>query len=1819
MLTIPGYTLRGAIKATGANLSFHAVRDSDGLQLILKTPMAASPGPREHERYRREFGILQRLRDVRGVPRVHACEQIQNRPVLLLEEVEGVPLSELTGKPFEVLRALELGISLASTLAELHRRGIVHKDLKPSNVILTPSGETRLIDFGTASLQLVEHVDSVQASLIEGTLAYMSPEQTGRMNRSVDYRTDLYSLGITLYELLTGSRPFHGRDALEWFHAHMAQAPQPPIERVRELPPVLSAIVLKLLAKVAEERYQSAEGVRADLERCRQGLLQGTPEDFLPGVHDVPTRFQLPQRLYGRTAHAAALLQGFERVAQHGLPELILVRGYSGIGKSAVVHELHKPVVRQRGFFLSGKFDQFQQAVPYSTVAQAIRGLSQQLLSGTDEELAHWREQLHDAWEGQGRVLVDVVPQLELIVGKQPPVQELSPSEAQYRFNRVFRRFLGVFAAPEHPLVLFLDDLQWADLASLQLIQHLLTHPETPPVLLIGAYRDNEVSPSHPLTLTLEELRLASARVSELQLEPLGLEDIQELVADTLPGAAAELVQPLSALAREKTGGNPFFLLQFLLTLNQDGLLARTPKGTWRWDADRVRGKGYSDNIVDFMVGKLRQLPTETQRLLRLAACVGSSFSLRILLLISHLEEPSEVEQGLEPALREGLLAHSGPEQYRFLHDRIQQAAYALIPAQEHKAIHLRIGRLLLASLPPQRLHDHLFDVVSQLNAGAELITEPEERHRVARLNADAGARAQASTAFRSAALYFRTAFQLLPGDPWETDPKLAFKLRLGQATCEFLGGDAAQAQLLVEELPPRARTRTETAAVYQLKNDLYTATGEVPRALESLLECLARMDMPLPPHPSWEEVVAANEEVWKLLGDRSIESLLEQPRVKDPDIEAVMTVLASLYTPAFVTDLNLLLLHLCRLVSLSLRHGNAAASVYGYSTYGQLLGPVFKRYREGYAFGQLACELVERHEDLAASRGKALYALETISYWTRPLSLSVDLARRAFQHALQAGDFLVACYTCNHLVTDRLALGHELGEVYQESVARLDFVHKSRFMGVADIIRFTQAYVQQLRGLTRSFDTMSGEGFTEEAIESGTTLQFVVTARCWYWILKMQSRFMCGAYAEAREAGDKAAGVSWSSLGFIQLLDLHLFRALTLAACFGELTPEEQGPALETIRGHHQQLAEWAGFCPENFRAPERMAFAELARITGREGEALRAYEEALLSAQEQGFIQHVALASELAARFGRERHLATLADCYARKAREAYLRWGARGKVQHLDAQWPHLRSATSAKETVTDTDSTQIDAVTVVKAQQAISGEIVLERLTDTLVQVAIENAGAQRGALLLPRGEKLSVVAVSGTSPEDAAPGSAESSLPWNLISYVRRAREHVLIGDASQPHPFAADAWLERGKVRSVLCLPLLRQEEFRGVLYLENSLATNAFSPARISLLGHIATQAAISIENARLYADVQRAEAALRRANDELERRVEERTRELKQAQAQLVDTARSAGMAEVATSVLHNVGNVLTSAVINVQVMHQTLGASRLGRLKQVSSLVQEHRHALADFLTRDPRGNRLPDYLAALSEELGREQVALQECLDAMGKHIEHIRAIVQVQQTYARNTLVTEECDLALLVEDALSIQLPALRRHGVNVVRELAQLPRIRVDKHKVLQILINLISNAKNAMSEVPEGKRELHVRLGLRGNVARIQVTDNGLGIAPELRGRLFTQGFTTREGGHGLGLHSSSLAARMLGGHLSLESDGPGKGATATLELPLEVRGFPPRHFHQGQFLPATAPRGVNCSRSKAFSEPASNALNFKDLGMPAFLKGYLPRTKT
>jgi predicted ATPase/signal transduction histidine kinase len=1755
MIGLPEFALLEPFQACGSNLFARAIRESDRRKVLLKTPRSEHPGPREHSRFEQEYELLRRLEGIPGVIPALGLVVHDDRPVLVLQDLGGTHLSEEVGAPVEPRRVLELALSLAATLAEVHRRGVIHQAIQPSCILRTPEGQLCLVDFGGATLQQSRHLQASPPSLLEGMPAYMSPEQSGRMNRALDYRTDFYSLGITLYQLLTGSCPFHGKDALEWIHAHLAQAPVPPHQREPSVPPMLSAIVLKLIAKMPEERYQSAEGLQADLRTALERIARGELEPFPLGRQDFPSRIQLPRRLYGREEETQSLLSALERVTRQRRPEWILVRGYSGIGKSSVVHALHPQVLRRRGFLLSGKFDQLQRDVPYATLAQAFHGLVQQLLACTDAEVESWRQRLLQAFEGLGQVVVELVPALEWVVGKQPAIPELPPREAQNRFHRTFQRFLSVFATPEHPMVLFLDDLQWADLASLELLKFLATHPDTPPVLWVGAYRDVEVHATHPLARALEEIRKAGTRLGDISLGPLAPEHTRQLVADALPGTPAEVLQELNAVLQAKTGGNPFFLLQMLQTLHQDGLLARSPEGGWRWDEAGVKAKAYSDNVMDFMGSRLKQLPESTQQLLLLAACVGNAFSASTLALIGGLAA-HELEKRVEPALREELVVRTGADGYRFLHDRIQQAALALVPEADRKAVHLRIGRLLLASLPPGQLRERLFDVVGQLNAGAELVREDEERLQLARLNAEAGWRAQASAAWGSAVGYFTTAFSLFPGDPWEMEHALVFKLRLDQTRCELMAGRSAEACRRVEELLPRALTSPERAAAYRLKSTLHLAAGEVESSVACLLECLERIGMPMPHSPTSEQVKEADAEVWALLKGRTVESLAELPPMVDPDMTAVMGVLADLTVPALYSGSSLLPFHLCRMVALALRHGSTGAVAHGFAWYGLVCCVAgAEKYEEGHAFGRVAQRLVNRPE-FSAHRSGAMFILAHLSRWVRPYAVSQALFQETFHHALQAGDFRNACYCCDNILIDHLLMGRELGEVYRESETRLEFTRKASYEDIGSIITLYQRHVQQLRGLSASITSLDGEGFSEKQCEAQLASRGQPLLSCVYLIVKAKARFLGGAHEEAREALASAGKYQQVINGLIARYEYELYSALTLAACLPSAPPQQREELLGALQRHHQQLAVWAQHCPENFRAAERIVAAELARVTGNTNEAMKAYEEAMQTAREHGLTPHVALAAELAAHFSKAHGWATAANAYAREAWKAYRQWGAEGKMRQLEASWPRVAVPTEGSMGAASAPP-QLDAMTLVKAQQAVSREIVLDRLVATLMNVTLQSAGAQRGALLLRQGDLLKVAASSDASGSRLR--AANEALPWAVLAYVRRTGEPVLIDDTSRPHAFSSDAELLRRQARSVLCLPLRRKEEFQGALYLENSLTTEAFSPERVALLSHIASQAAISIENARLYAEVQRAEAALRQSNEDLERRVEERTRELTQAQSQLVETARIVGMAEVATNVLHDVGDALTSVAADTDLMRRAATSSRLGRIKQVAVLLEENRDDLPGFFTHDLRGSRLVDYLSGLAMGLAQEHIALQQTLEDLSQHVNQVRDIVQMQRAYATSTQFPEECELGALLEEALRLQQGALKRAGVQVTRQVAPMPRVRVDRYKVLQILCNLLSNACHALEAVPPGSRILKVRLEARGEWARIQVIDNGVGIAPELKAQLFSQGFTTREEGHGIGLHSSALAAELLGGRLDLESEGLTKGATATLELPV------------------------------------------------------------
>jgi PAS domain S-box-containing protein len=1451
-------------------------RDGDrSAVLAVLSVFPEQPTPGLVDRLAHEYGLKAEVDSAWAVQPL-ALVREHGRTMLLLEDPGGEPLVRLLGRPMEVGLFLTLAVSLSAALRRLHERGLIHKDIKPSNVLVNPAtGEARLMGFGIASRLPRERQSREPPELIAGTLAYMAPEQTGRMNRSIDSRSDLYSLGVTLYEMLVGSLPFTASDPMEWVHCHIAKQPVPPVDRVADVPAVLSAIILKLLTKTAEERYQTAAGVEGDLRRClAQWELQSRIEAFPLCEQDTPDRLVVPERLYGRAREIDILRAALDRVVAGGTPALVLVSGYSGIGKSSVVNELHKALVPRRGLFASGKIDQYKRDIPYATLAQAFQSLIHPLLGKSEAELASWRDALDQALGPNGRLIVDLVPELKLIIGEQPPVPDLPPQDTQNRFKLVFRRFLGAFAAPEHPLALFLDDLQWLDAATLDLLEHLVTHPEVRHLLLVGGYRNNEVTPSHPLPRTLEAIRKTGASVEEIVLAPLGLADIGQLVADAMH-CELERVRPLAQLVQQKTGGNPFFAIQFLTALAEEGLLAFDPvTRAWQWNVDRIRAKSYTDNVVDLMAAKLKRLSSTTQDVLKQLACLGNVAPSATLALVHGTTEEA-THAALREAVHAGLVFREDSA-YKFLHDRIQQAAYSLIPEEHRAEVHLHIGRVLLASLTADQLAEHLFDVANQFNRGAAQLVERDEKTQVAEIDLSAGRKAKASVAYASACVHLAAGMALVGSDGLDNPDQyeLAFALCLERAECEYLNGNFDEAEGLISELLAKGASKIDKAAAYSLKIHLHLIRSEIPQGVGAALECLRLFGIEMPAHPTREEVQAEYEIAWRNLKEQPIESLVDLPLMTDPDMHAAMRVLASLTGPALYTDINLYHLHFFKMVSLSLRHGINDASTFGYAGFGAILCVPFQRYAEGYRFVKLACDLVEKH-GFAAYKTKVYLSMEMVALWTRPIEFGIELIRSALRAGAESGDLSFACFSCIHLVTDLLIQGAHLGDVWRESEVCLDFVRRAKYLDAVDVIIGQQQLIRNLRGQTANFSTFIDKKFDEESFEARLIEDRMASKISRYWILKVQARFMSGDYRAGFAAAKRAKKVHWCSEAFFHSLDYYYYTA-DGGGALRESVGRRTTRLARTPGGHQEQLREWAANYPPTFGDKYALVAAEIARIEGRDTDAMRLYEQATRSARENGFVQNEGLAQEVAARFYSARGFETIANAYLGNARSCYLRWGAHGKVGQLDRIHPHLAAAADGERHKATVGSPiqQLDVASIVKASQAVSSEIELPKLIERLMTIALENAGADRGLLILPVEDDYLIQAEAQAAGEKVEVEVRQKSItgttcPESLVRYVIRTHESVIVGDASRPSLFSEDDYLGGRQSRSILCLPLIKQGRLTGLLYLENTLTSHAFTPDRIAVLDLLAAQAAISLENTRLYSDLQEREAKVRRLVD--------------------------------------------------------------------------------------------------------------------------------------------------------------------------------------------------------------------------------------------------------------------------------------------------------------------------------------------------------------
>ncbi|MCT7957791.1 AAA family ATPase [Laspinema palackyanum] len=1521
MLFFTGYEILEEIHESSHTIVCRGRKEGQVQTEILKFLKTEYPTPTEIAKFRHQYDVVNSV-DIPGIVKPLSLESWSRGLVFIMEDAGPLTVAQLLSTQILDLETFfKIAISLTKSVGELHKSSIIHLDIKPQNLVvnLAPFRVT-LIDFGISTRLERSQQTLSNPNLLEGTLAYMSPEQTGRMNRSIDYRTDFYSLGITFYQMLTGELPFSTTDPVEMVHSHIAKQPISPHEVKPKIPPVLSAIVMKLLSKTAEERYQSAYGLSYDLEKgWKQWQETGQIEGFTPGEQDTSDKFQISQKLYGREAEIAALMGAFGRVSKKGESaetpdthspgiELMLVSGFSGIGKSVIVQEIHKPIAQQRGYFISGKFDQFNRDIPYQSLIQAFQNLIRQILTETPERLARWQQRIIEALGTEGQVITDVIPELALLIGVQPPVPELAPTETQNRFNLLFQKFIAVFAKKEHPLVLFLDDLQWVDLASLKLIQRLATASESQALLIIGTYRDNEVDAAHPLISVVEQMEQKGAIINRIELQPLQLEHINELIADTLHCSETKSL-PLADLIAHKTQGNPFFINQLLKSLYDSNLLTfRFPKGegrgAWSWKLEQIQAVGMTDNVVELMTQKIQKLAPKVQETLKIAACIGNSFDLKTLAVVRE-ESQIFVARDLWPAVREGFIFSSKnysflPEssqetaaflqdsdfsiEYNFLHDRVQQAAYSLIPESERSNTHLQIGQLMLSHTSSEELESNIFDIATHLNAGLEAIVDSDFKLEVARLNSLAGKKAKASTAYQAAVKHFNIARSLLLETAWQTAYELTFTVYRELAECEYLAGNFKRADELFSILLEQVVDKFDRAEIYNLIMLLSPIRERFQESVQAGLAGLNLMGLEVPEtEEELQEAIGIQiQEVQANLTGVNIAELLHRPPMEDPEKQVCMTLLANLWGAPFSEEyMNYNGWCVLSMTRLSLTFGHTDTSAFAYAAYGLMLA-LQNDYKTGYEFGELALKLLEKSKTPIFG-GKVINLFcSAINPYRKPFKTNLPFYNRSYLICRSIGDVVYGVWALFLTLWTRLEIGDSLPEIAKESDKFLLIIRQTNYQSMLYVCLNLQHVIKQFQGIENEFDEVEGLRLWREVN--------LLIGLNWYYYLKTQFLYTFERYEEALAICREAEPLVPANFGFYPLTKHPFYYGLVLAAVYPTASETEQKEYWFILEQQQQQLQIWAENCPENYQDKFLLVSAEMARISGKELEAMELYRQAIAQAKASGFIQNEALANELAAQFYFCKGWDELGQVYIREASYNYRKWGAEAKVDQLETKYPQfLRRAGQSGSTIDSFEtvnsstessrSSSLDLFTVMKAAEAFSSEIVLSKMLEKLILILQENAGASKAFLILQTEDRLTVEAavVSGEKRMvlQSLPVEECHELSTAIVHYVAKTQSDIVLNDATREGLFTQDPYILKHQPKSVLCTTIRHQGKLTGILYFENNLTTDAFTGDRLEVLQVLASQAAISLENALLYRT--------------LEQKVEERTAELAQANGEI------------------------------------------------------------------------------------------------------------------------------------------------------------------------------------------------------------------------------------------------------------------------------------------------------------------------------------------
>ncbi len=1832
MIKLPGYQVIEEIYSSDRTKVYRAAQELDGNRVILKYLANEYPSFTELVQFRHQYSLIKHLK-IAGIVRPLSLENYGNGYVLVMEDFGGISLRDYTqNQPLSIGEFLTIALQMVQTLNQLLQSRIIHKDIKPDNILINPeSKQVKLIDFSIASVLPRETQEIFTPNVLEGTLAYISPEQTGRMNRGIDYRTDFYSLGVTFYELLTGQLPFASTDPIELIHCHIAKPPISPKTLNPEIPDVVAAIILKLMAKTAEDRYQSAIGIWHDLDIClKQYTANGQITSFALAEKDVADRFIIPEKLYGRETEVQILLDGFNQVANPPQPsltqtgtqteergvKLMLVTGFSGIGKSALVHEIHKPIIRQRGYFISGKYDQFQRDIPLSAIVRGFADLIRQLLTESEASVQQWQGKILQALGKNARVIIDVIPELELLIGSQPPVEKLSGKAAKNRFNLLFQKFIQVFAAPEHPLVIFLDDLQWADSASLKLMHNLLGENEVNYLLLIGAYRDNEVFPAHPLMLMLQSLPNAEQSVAKITLKPLDFNSLNCLIADTLK-CEPSVALPLTELVEIKTQGNPFFTIQFLKFLHQIGLIYYVGKSNdsaaatidvpsgdyWQCDIAQIKALAISNDVVDFMASQLIKLPEATQNMLKLAACIDNQFDLQTLAIVSE-KSLGETASALWPALEEGLILPTSQAykffqdasledaakiknlslSYKFLHDRVQQSAYALIGDEARKATHLKIGQSLWQHTPDKKQAAKIFDIVNQLNYGIELLPSQEERYQLAELNLTAGKKAKASMAYASALKYLNTGVILLAPESWQECYDLTVTLYLELAETEYFNTNYERCEALGQVILSQVNNLLVRIRIYELKIQIATAKNQLQEAVDIGLNVLKSLDIPL---------------VDALPTGAIVKDLHNLPKMTDPVKLAALRILIIIAPAAYNATPELVPLLTLTMVNICIQGGNSSLAAYAYAFYGVFLCSQMEQIETGYEFGQQALQVLEQFDDLEI-KGKVYHLVNVaIRHWRESARDTIAPWLDTIQFTLDAGDIEYACYAAMGYCIGIFLVGEPLDAVVAKQATYLNLMQKFKQEFPYNGTCLWGQMVLNLAGLVESSNDptcligeLANEVTAVPILRENNNIQTLFVVYLGKTFLSYLFKDYEAAVANAAIASEYQQAMG----GLLAIAQYPFYESLALLACYPQVNPSQQSAYLEKVAANQEKMKIWATNAPMNFQHKYDLVEGEKARILGENWLATELYERAIDGAKNSGYIQEEALANELAAEFYLACGRTKVTQTYLIDAYYAYARWGAKKKVEHLTESHRELLSPVFSHQTMEISTTTTVssssqsnlsvsqsmsstgnssvlDLLSAMKASQALSGEIYLDRLLAKLMQICQENAGAQKCAIILPEENDWAIATLSVLDPlsDPEIPPQlnwitlGESrEIPLTVVRYVQRTEETLILADATLDPTFAADPYITEQKPKSILCMPFRNRGQIGGLLYLENQAIAQAFSRDRLELLNLFTAQAAISLENAQLYNSLEQQVQERTQELHEKNLRLKQAIQELKRTQSQMIYTEKMSSLGQIVAGIAHEINNPVSFIYGNID-----------HTCEYVEDLINLLKLYQGKYPHPDPE---IQEEIEAIDLEFLQED--LEKILNSMKNGAQRISHIVKSLRNFSR----LDEAEMKPVdIHDGLESTLTLLKSRWqgsenfpeIKLIKNYGKLPKVTCYASGINQVFMNILNNAFDVLSQPIAGEPNspnegadlsppmIRISTELTNTYSvKIHIADNGPGISAKIQKKIFDPFFTTKPVGSGTGLGLSisyQVVVEKHRGKLSCISQ-PGKGAEFIIEIPVQ-----------------------------------------------------------